>query len=212
MTKASVNLWNAAWIGILIVLAFVWSPDSHATDTKPPPKPPVPSQVQGQGQVQKQAQDQSQSQSQTATANNAGNSQAMNVDGDRSFALGQGSQYLVGCGISLNGGGGDPGGAAFLGIQIQTPGCWDQLYIAREEARGNVRTACEMDRLTVAGKRNLKRMKEAGLAVEPCPGSPPAASDVPANPTVVVIQGEPCASKEYVGKAVEQGFKECVSK
>jgi hypothetical protein len=200
---------------VFILMGMLIASAAQATD-KPPPKPPVvptqaQSQHQGQAQVQKQTQDQLQSQSQTATANanNAGNNQSVNVDGsDRSVALGQGSQYLVGCGVSVNGGGGDGSGAAFLGIQVQTPACWDQLYIAREEARGNVKTACEMDRLTKAGKRNLERMEKAGLPVEPCPGALPEPVAFTPVPPVVVNVGETCATDEKV----ERAFEGCVGK
>lgn len=190
----------------LAILALLFPLVAFATTPKPPVPVDPPDQQQDQQQGQAQDQVQTQSQSQAATASNEGVSQAVSIE-DRKQApsLAQGSQYLVGCGMSVNGGLSNPGDAGFLGFQFITPYCRDQAQIANEAAFGNVKTACEMNRLTPAGQRNLKRLKDAGLEPEQCPGAQPKPEPVP---TVVVIEGESCASKERA----ERVFEKCVGK
>jgi hypothetical protein len=201
----------------LIALLALFPLVAFATD-KPPPKPPAaPTQAQGQAQHQAQGQTQGQQQSasseahsssssqSSASASNDGVSQAVSIE-DRKQApsLAQGGLYLVGCGFSANAGGSQSSGAAFLGVQFITTYCRDQAQIANEAAFGNVKTACEMNRLTPAGQRNLKRLRDAGLEPELCPGAQPKSDPVP---TVVVIEGESCAT-EKANRVLEK----CLSK
>jgi hypothetical protein len=165
---------------------------AYAGDT---PMPKKPTQAQYQDQHQRQGQEQAQANSQSVTFE----------DKAQAPSLAQGGLYLSGCGFSANAGGSQTGGAGFLGVQFITRYCRDQAQIANEAAFGNVKTACEMNRLTPAGQRNLKRLKDAGLEPEPCPGAEPKPELIP---SVVVIEGESCAAKERVERVLEK----CISK
>lgn len=188
------------------VFAALLSFAAFATDKNPAP-PPAPTSVSN-ADATSNATSESVS---TASANNAGvnAAAAMQVDFEdrrQAPALAQGSQYLVGCGMSVNGGLSNPGDAGFLGFSWITPYCRDQAQIANEAAFGNVKTACEMNRLTPAGQRNLKRLTDAGLTAEPCPGAVPA---VEPKPTVVVLTGESCADNR---ERTDRAFEKCAGK
>lgn len=219
MTRKFDTFWTTIWLSIFAVLVFAWSPDSYATNTppKPPQHPPVDVDVSAKALAVAGAKVDVDVDAGSESISNAVNE---GVDQDVSIAyprqapsLGQGSMYLVGCGLSINGGGSQTGGAAILGVNIITPYCRDQAQIAREAALGNVKTACEMDRLTRAGKRNLKRLREAGMEAEPCPvslASPAPAPAPEAKPVVIVLQGESCASR--TDEKIERVFQKCMAK
>ena len=181
-----------------------------ANATKPTPEPiPPPTQTQEQSASAEAASSSSASIGGVISSITVGGS-VSSADNSMTYqgghALAQGSLYLVGCGFSANAGHSESSGASFLGVQFITRYCRDQAQIANEAAFGNIKTACEMNRLTPAGQRNLKRLRTAGLEPEPCPG--PALPPVQQPPTVVVLQGDSCASKERA----ERIFEKCMEK
>lgn len=126
-------------------------------------------------------------------------------------ALGQGAVILNGCGFGANAGGSDSGGAGFLGVTFVTPGCWDAMNIANEAAFGNVRTACEMNRLTPAGKRNAERLREAGITPEPCRDPPPAPEATPPAAASTDPRDQTVTRGEML-ETVNRAFETAVSK
>lgn len=204
-------VWGAPWrkyltCGLLGVAATLLAQCAFATEIQPFPKPINPDAVAvaNAGANAEAAADANAK----ATASSGGNTLSV-TEARQAPSLAQGGLYLAGCGFSGNVGDSDSHGASFLGIQFITPGCWDQMAIQNEARMGNIKTACEMNRLTRQGQRNIRRLREAGMEPEPCPSSiapPPVAPDP--KPTVVVLAGESCASNERTERILEK----CVGK
>lgn len=148
-----------------------------------------------------------------ATASSGGNSLSV-TEARQAPAIAQGGLYLTGCGFSGNAGGSQSSGAAFLGLQFITPGCHDLIQIQNEASFGNVKTACELNRLTEAGKRNMKRLREAGLEAQPCadPVAPVPAPDLSGLVTVEQLNEALLRIRYASDERCDRKAKECQSK
>jgi hypothetical protein len=179
------------------VFAAMVSMAAFATDNKPPTGP---TQVQAQGQ--KQGQEQGQQQSLNANQDNA---QSIDVGGDETTALGQGSVFIPECGAGGNAGGSNNGKAGFLGFAYVPAWCQDFMYAKFLMAAGDYEAACRV----MAESKPGKRAAEKGIAAPKCSKpEPERKAEVASVPTVVVIEGESCASKERA----ERIFEKCVAK
>lgn len=199
------NKLKALALGLLLAGGYVEI--SQATDISLPPKPADPkatATADADANANAEA-----SAAATATASSGGNTLSV-VQVRQAPALAQGGLYLAGCGFAGNAGGSQASGAAFLGLQFITPGCHDLMQIQNEAAFGNVKTACELNRLTRQGQRNLQRLKKAGKEPEPCPSAiAQPAPPLEPKPTVVVLTGESCASNS---ERVDRVLEKCVAK
>lgn len=183
-----------ALIALFPVVAFA------TDDIKMPP--PAPTQQQTQQQTQEQTLRIAQSQGQTSNQNN---DQNLDVSGYRTVSVAQGSQVLYGCGASVNGGGSNGSDAGFLGFQWVTRFCKDAQMAAFYFGMGDPQTACDILRTGRWGKQAAKR----GVNLPAVCSLPRAHPPLEPKPTVVVLQGDGCASNS---ERVDRVLEKCVSK
>lgn len=192
MTNRFATFWTTIWLGILFILAFAWSPDSYGTDNEQPDPSQDQQQEQAQRQDQAQAQGQEQGQQQSQ-ANNQAVSFEDELQAPASFAPSIAPTapcyYTVGAAFSF------PGGSLGGGKAIKDEDCE-----FREELRLGYQMGLVNETRQLWCERYGQNVSKCGR-YEPTPRPEPV-------PTVIVLQGESCASKESINRV----FERCVSK